>query len=107
MPWIYTIKILDVITVIPIRSWLERREPYRVNSECMQVIEPRTKTFEITDAITIAVHECFKVETVDHRILIPKVFYHYKKLCSTATKQVPSGEMLLVPFFLLLPKTCR
>src|SRR5688500_15342370 len=71
MSRIDSVKILDVITVILIRSRLKWCKPDRFYTEGVQVIKAGGKAFKISHAIPIAVHEGFQIETVNNRVLIP------------------------------------
>ncbi len=65
-----------VVAVVPVRGRLKRRNPYCVDSKCMQVIQPPGEPVEIPHTVPVDVHERLEVEAIDHRILIPQVLDH-------------------------------
>jgi hypothetical protein len=74
------VEIGDVVAVVAIRRGLERCEPDDVDAERVEIVETLHQTAEIAAAVAVTVHERFKIEAVDDRVLVPEVGDH-----STAT----------------------
>src|SRR5450755_5136856 len=64
--------IRDVVAIVAQRGREEWHEPYRADSQFLEVVELCFKPREITDAIPVAVVECADMNLIDDRVLVPK-----------------------------------
>ena len=68
--------VTDVVAVIQTWRGLEWHQPYRGDAQSVKIVEPACETFEVTDAVAVAVHEGTHGQAVDDRILVPEVVDH-------------------------------
>src|ERR1035438_3741312 len=64
--------ICDVIAVVTQRRGEEWHEPYRVDSQFLQIIELLFKSLKIADAVPVTVVKRANVDLIDDCILVPK-----------------------------------
>lgn len=69
----------DVVAVITIRARLEGSEPYRIDAQRLEVIDPADQALEVTAAVPVAVHERLQIQRVDDGVLVPEIFDHRRR----------------------------
>src|SRR6266576_1839530 len=69
------------LTTVAIARWLERHQPHRRDTESVQIVETTHEPLELTDSISISIciHESRDGETIDYRVLVPKVIDHCRR----------------------------
>src|SRR5690606_25934203 len=83
--------VADVVAVVAVRGRLERREPQRVDTQELQVVEASYQSFEVADAVAVRVHERLEIEAVDHRVLVPELVDHAGAPSSASSTTSPSS----------------
>ena len=66
----------NVVSIVAIGRGLKRHQPDRRDPESVQIIQTAHEPLEVTDSISIGIHEGADRKTINHRILIPKVIDH-------------------------------
>ena len=61
----------DVIAVIGVGRGIERREPYRVHVEALDVVELAQHAPEVADTVAVAVAEAARPYLVYRHLLVP------------------------------------
>ncbi|MNI44978.1 hypothetical protein D3C73_993780 [compost metagenome] len=67
--------IADVITVVIIRRFIDRRQPDNIDAELLQIIQPGDDPPQIPDAVPVAVLEAAWIDLVDYGFF-PKSSVH-------------------------------
>src|SRR5258708_33830475 len=70
--WIDIRGVGDGVAVIAHWRWVERKQPYRVDAEVLQVWELFDETAKVAAAVRIAVIESAEWNLVDERVLVPE-----------------------------------
>jgi hypothetical protein len=65
-----------VVTMVAIGRDLERHQPDGRDSEAVQIIQTTHQTLEVADPVAVGVHVSSHRQTIDHRVLVPKVTDH-------------------------------
>ena len=78
---IHAVVVGNVVSVVAIWGGLKRHQPNRGNAKSVQVVQAAHKPLEVTDPISVRIHEVADRKTVDHRVLIPKVIDHLGVSC--------------------------
>ena len=65
--------IADIVPVVAPRRLHNGHEPYAVDAQGLDVIEPSDQAFEVADAVAIAVLKQPDIHAVDDRVLVPEV----------------------------------
>src|ERR1700742_2702304 len=66
----------DVVAVVAARRSLKRHQPNAGDAKPSQIVQAPDQTDEITDAITVRVHERADLQRVDDGVLVPEIFDH-------------------------------
>jgi hypothetical protein len=74
----------DVVAVVEARRRVERQQPYRVDAQIGDVVEPGDEAGKISDTVVIAVEERFDVQLVNDRILVPELLRRTRRLLYAA-----------------------
>jgi hypothetical protein len=56
-PFVDPAVIGDVVAVVAVRCRIRRCEPERIDAEAFEVVELITKTTEVANAVSVAIHE--------------------------------------------------
>src|SRR6266581_7085033 len=62
----------DIIAKVSHGGWKDRRQPERIDSQPLEVIESTGNASQITHTITITVHERARIDLIDHAALPPQ-----------------------------------
>jgi hypothetical protein len=71
--WVNTVEIGDVVSVVTVRSRIERHQPQAGDAEFFEVVDPLRQSGQVTDAVCVPVDESLDVETIDDSGLPPQV----------------------------------
>ena len=76
----------NIVAVVIIRRFVNRRQPDHVNSERLQVIQMCGDSIQITDAVTVAVREAAGINLINYGFLPPCsfLFCHCVSPCMVA-----------------------
>jgi hypothetical protein len=72
-PGIDGVVVGDVVSVVPVRTGIERHQPDAGDAEPGEMVDPMLEPGKVADPVAIAVLEGFDVETVEDRVLPPHV----------------------------------
>src|SRR5437016_5611463 len=62
----------DIVAKVSHGGRKDRRQPERIDPQPLEVIESPANASQITDAITITVHEGARIDMIDHAALPPQ-----------------------------------
>ena len=76
----------NIVAVVIIRRFVNRRQPDHINSERLQVIQMCGDSIQITDAVTVAVREAAGINLINYGFLPPCsfLFCHCVSPCMVA-----------------------
>jgi hypothetical protein len=72
-PRIDGIEVGHVIAVVTVRRRVEGQEPNAGCAERFDMIEPVGEPAEITDSVTVRIHEGFDIDAIDDSVLVPEI----------------------------------
>lgn len=64
--------IADVITVVVVRRFIDRTQPYDVDAELLQIIELFQNPAQVAAAVAVAVLETARINLIDNAFLPPR-----------------------------------
>ena len=97
----------DVVAPVGVGRGVEGREPYRVHTQALDVVEPVQHAVEVADAVPVAVAEAPGPDVVDHHILVPGSKRHafplltesfYKAAARTQKNDINEKQVLYTYF---------
>ena len=73
--------IADVIPVIPVRTRIDRIQPYPVNSQLFEIGNFFLNTLDIPDSVTVGIVKTTRVNLIKYGILPPLCAILHENLC--------------------------
>ena len=66
----------NIVSIIPARGRLKRHQPDGCDAHALEIIQPAHQALKVADSIAIRIHVGGDRQTVDDRVLVPKIIDH-------------------------------
>jgi hypothetical protein len=67
--------VADVISVVVIRRFVDRRKPDDIDAELLQIVQLLNNSSQIADAVAVAIIEAARINLVDNAFLPPLLLH--------------------------------